>query len=523
MDIPIGGRSDAEHNVSVLDAFQAAVRDRPKDVAIQYRDRAIAYSELDARSADMAAALAARGIGRGDRVACALPNIPQFVVIALGVWRLGCVLVPINPMYRERELAHQLGDSGARLAFCTQEKSAELAAAAPGVPIIIVRPDDSAGGIDFGPEPHEHRPSPVVISAEDHACLMYTSGTTGVAKAAILTHGNIGFNSQVARDWLELNPHSVVLAIAPLFHITAALYAQCSVLMNDRFEPAVTADLCHRYSATHTVASITVFNALLASPEVSPAQLASLTHVVSGGAPVPASIVARFAEWSGSYIHNAYGLTESTSVALRVPFGTTAPVDPESGAVSVGFPTPGTEVGIADADTGELLEAGRSGEVVVRGPHVMAGYWHNPSETAATIRDGWLRTGDIGLRDRDGWVFIVDRIKDIINASGYKVSPREVEGVLLEHPNVHEVCVVGAPDAYRGETVVAYLQLSNPDTTPGELETHCRERLAAYKVPRRFIFVDALPKSESGKLLHRELRDRSRRDEDDHALGNRQR
>jgi long-chain acyl-CoA synthetase len=260
---------------------------------------------------------------------------------------------------------------------------------------------------------------------------------------------------------------------------------------------------------TFTVGSITVFIALMNAPNANSAALATLTKIYSGGAPIPPSTVTAFSDTFGQYIHNCYGLTETTSPSHAVPLGGQAPVDQASGALSVGVPVYNTIVRIVGED-GHDLPAGEIGELVTSGPQVVPGYWNKPEETAKALPGGALHTGDVGYMDRDGWFYLVDRKKDQINVSGYKVWPREVEDVLYEHTAVREAAVVGVPDPYRGETVKAYVSLKAGRTvTPAELAAHCKERLAAYKYPREVEILDELPKTVTGKLLRRELRTRT--------------
>jgi long-chain acyl-CoA synthetase len=268
----------------------------------------------------------------------------------------------------------------------------------------------------------------------------------------------------------------------------------------------VVLDAIREHRPTFTVGAITVFIALLNAPGGSRADWASFRSIYSGGAPISPATNQAFEAATGCYIHNIYGLTETTSPSHAVPLGATAPVDPASGALSVGVPVPGTVVRIL-AEEGTELPPGEVGEIVTRGPQVVAGYWGKPDETAHAIRDGWLHTGDVGFMDPAGWFYLVDRKKDLINAAGYKVWPREVEDVLYEHPAVREAAVIGVPDPYRGETVKAFVSLrEGGSATPDELIAFAKERMAAYKYPRSLEIVDELPKTVTGKILRRALR-----------------
>jgi long-chain acyl-CoA synthetase len=337
------------------------------------------------------------------------------------------------------------------------------------------------------------------------AYLHYTSGTTGPPKGALITHANIVFNAGSYQRLCQLGEEDVVLAMAPLFHITgtighiaAAGHVGIPLVLLHRFQAELALRQIEAHRPTFTIASITAYRALLEHPAFARDRLASLRKCFSGGAPVSPSVVERWERATGSYIHNVWGMTETTSPGTWTPFGERAPVDPRTGALSVGRPVPGTEVRIVDPDSGRAIEPGDVGD------------WQQPEETAHVLRDGWLRTGDLATQDAAGWVYWIDRRKDQINVSGFKVWPREVEDVLLQHPAVLEVAVVGAPDAYRGETVKAVVVLRpamRGQVGAAELEGFCRERLANYKAPRVIEFRDELPKSPQGKVLKYALRE----------------
>jgi long-chain acyl-CoA synthetase len=360
-------------------------------------------------------------------------------------------------------------------------------------------------------------PPPVGLGPDDVAILTYTSGTTGPPKGAMNTHGNVVFNAQTYREWMRLRPDDVVLGVAPLFHITGlighvalSLLVGAPLVLTYRFEPSVVIEAIREHRCTFTVGSITVFIALMNAPTISRDAVASLATIYSGGAPIPPSTVRAFRDATGHYIHNIYGLTETTSPSHAVPLGAEAPVDETSGALSVGLPVYDTVVRIVD-DGGADLPPGEVGEIVTSGPQVVPGYWNKLEETEKAIPGGALHTGDVGYMDSRGWFYIVDRKKDQINVGGFKVWPREVEDVLDEHPAVREAAVVGAPDAYRGETVVAFVSLRSGRTVdPAELIEFCRQRMAAYKYPRRVQVIDEVPKNPSGKMLRRELRSLAR-------------
>jgi long-chain acyl-CoA synthetase len=526
-----------------LSMFRASARRNPDGDAIRYFGGRITVRELDELSDAFAVALAGLGVQPGDRVALYLQNVPQFVIAMLATWKAGGIAVPVNPMNRARELDAVLRDSGATVLVCLQELYRDVAArvaADAGVAAVVttseleylaredqrvfagIVPIGTPGAVDMISLIDRFRgqaPPPVTFGPDDTAFLTYTSGTTGPPKGAMNTHGNVVFNSQAYRQWCRLGPDDVVLGVAPLFHITGliagvttALLLGVPLVLAYRFEPSVMLETIRDERATFTVGSITVFIALMNAPDAANGAqrdaLASLTKIWSGGAPIPPSTVKAFQAQFGQYIHNVYGLTETTSPSHGVPSGATAPVDDTSGALSVGVPVFNTVVRVV-GDDGQDLPPGEVGEIVTSGPMVVPGYWNKPEETEHALPGGALHTGDVGYMDAVGWFYLVDRKKDQINAGGYKVWPREVEDVLYQHEAVREAAVVGVPDAYRGETVKAYVSLRpGQSATAEELIAFCREQMAAYKYPRQVEFLDELPKTVSGKLLRRELRDR---------------
>jgi long-chain acyl-CoA synthetase len=531
---------ELEHE-SGLDMFRAAVDragDRP---LVRYFDAVLSGSEVDRLSDGLAVGLREAGVGPGDRIAVYLQNVPQFMLTMLASWKLGAIMVSINPMLKDRELELILADSGATTLVCLESLYADVASRVvsktdvrsvittselefvegdPPDPLAGAerrRPEGTADLLELAREHDGERPDPVTLGADDVAFLTYTSGTTGPPKGAMNTHGNVVFNAQVYRDWIELGDDDVVLGVAPLFHITGLIghVAVCMLVpmplvIGYRFAPDATLDLIERHGCTFTVASITVFTALMNHERASESDLSTLAKVYSGGAPIAPAIVERFEKLSGAYIHNIYGLTETTSPSHGVPLGQRAPVDEASGALSVGVPVFDTMVRILDED-GNELPVGEVGEIVTSGPQVVPGYWEKPEETENAIPGGALHTGDVGFMDEQGWFYLVDRKKDQINVSGYKVWPREVEDVLAEHDAVLEAAVIGVPDAYRGETVKAFVSLrGDARAEPDDLIAFCKQRMAAYKYPRQIEIMDELPKTVTGKLLRRELRDRER-------------
>ncbi|MEV1050589.1 AMP-binding protein [Streptomyces sp. NPDC049887] len=532
-------RAPVDPPASVVHSFRAAAGRAPDRTALAYFDGRLSYRETDALSDSVAGRLAARGVAPGDRVALMLQNTPHFVLALLGAWKAGATVVPLNPMYKSAEVTHALEDSGATALICSDRAwETHLRGTAAATPVrfavtaceldLQTRNDSRVLGFERLPRPGDTDDLLTVAraglaapegrdpAATDVALISYTSGTSGRPKGAMNLHGGITFNAERQRTGHPVPEGACYFALAPLFHITgmvcelAACAANAGTLaLAYRFEPGVVLDAFLEHRPAYTVGPSTAFMALAAHPGAGPDHFASFAVVSSGGAPVPPALVEKFRSGFGPYIRNGYGLTECTAPCASVPPEKEAPVDPASGTLSVGLPGPDTVVRILD-DCGDEVPFGEHGEIAVRGPQVVPGYWRLPEATAAGFPDGELRTGDIGFMDADGWLYVVDRKKDMINASGFKVWPREVEDVLHTHPAVREAAVVGVPHAYRGETVKAYVSLL-PGTAVGrdELAGYCADRLAAYKYPRQVEILDELPKTTSGKILRRELRSRT--------------
>jgi long-chain acyl-CoA synthetase len=530
---------------SALEMFRAAAARAADRPLLHYFDATLTTGEVDRLSDGLALGLAELGVGRGDRVALYLQNVPQFVLATLATWKLGAIAVSVNPMLKERELSYQLADSGA-VALVTLE-SLYGTVATKVVPGSAVRAVVTTSELDLldGEVPrllagaarerhpgthdllelaagHPGGPGPVALGPDDVAFLTYTSGTTGPPKGAMNTHGNVVFNAQAYRDWIGLDAGDVIFGVAPLFHITGlighlavALLLPAPLVLAYRFDPETVLELCERHRVTFTIGSITVFIALLNHPSAAGRDLSAMAKVYSGGAPIAPPTVEAYERTLGAYIHNIYGLTETTSPSHAVPLSRRAPVDPGSGALSVGVPVCNTVVRVVGED-GNEVPPGEVGEFLTSGPQVVPGYWDKPEETEHALPGGELHTGDVGFMDEQGWFYLVDRKKDQINVAGYKVWPREVEDVLYGHPAVREAAVVGVPDAYRGETVKAFVSLK-PGQQAGEAEliAFCSERMAAYKYPRQVELVEELPKTVTGKILRRELRARAAADAPD--------
>ncbi len=522
---------------TMLHAFRATLERVPDRTALAYFDGRLTYRQLGELADGFAGRLLADGFRPGDRLAVVLQNVPQFAVAVLGAWRAGGVVVPVNPMYKQQELGHILRDAEVAAVVCHERPwHSYVRAAAADSPVRLAftaseldlqSRDDTRVLKDLTRSPAADAPDLLAAArgwdgppppdpgtrAEDTALISYTSGTSGPPKGALNTHGNIAYNAHRQDRTLELPPDAVIFALAPLFHITgmvcqlsAGLAVGCTIALAYRFEAGVVLDAIREHRPAYMVGPSTAYMALMARPGVAREDFACFAVLGSGGAPLPPAVVEEFRGRFGQYIRNGYGLTECTAPCASVPPGLEAPVDPVSGTLAVGVPGPDTLVRIVD-DAGRDVPFGEPGEIAVRGPMVVPGYWRRPQESAATMPDGELRTGDIGFMDETGWLYVVDRKKDMINASGFKVWPREVEDVLYAHPAVREAAVVGVPDAYRGESVKAFVSLK-PDAPvePAELIAYCRDRLAAFKYPRSVEVLAELPKTASGKILRRELR-----------------
>ncbi len=509
----------------------------PDRIALTYYGWSATHAELGELSGGFAAYLAARGVRPGDRVAIGLQTSPHFVIAALGAWKAGAVVVTVNPMYRQAEVAHLLADSGA-VAVVTSQQGFQTVVA-PVLPSTDVRVMVTTSEMDIVSDPDQRvfaglpeNPvessddlltvvrahagqgfEPPVPAGSDVAALCYTSGTTGPAKGAMLTHANIATNIALTSQWLGTRPGDVIYGTAPLFHVVGLvaelahiLHLPGTLVLPYRTVPDVMLEHLVAHRPRYIVGPPTVYTALLAAPGATPQAFASVDLVYAGGALLPPALVEQFQARFGKYVNNGYGLTETAGGCVFAVPNRPARVDEATAALSNGVPVPGMDVRIV-GDDGQDLPAGERGEILVKGPCVTPGYWRNPAETANAIHDGWFATGDIGLIDEEGMLYCVDRKKDLIVVSGFKVWPGEVEQVLLTHPAVREAAVVGVADAYRGESVKAYAVLRpGAQATAEQLASWCKERLAAYKTPRAVELVADLPRTPSGKVLKRQLR-----------------
>ncbi|WP_291794452.1 AMP-binding protein [Brevibacterium sp.] len=526
---------DAVEESTTLRDLAATVAANGDVRAYAYYGHDVTYAELDRQSTAFAAYLHEQGIRPGDSVGIYLQNSPHFLISTYGIWKAGAVVVPLNPMYRD-ELAHVFADADVKgLVVSKALYLMRVKEYTENVPTVVLV--DDLDWAENGPEavfgafrdlPDVPLPdfrtvmeerldtdfTPVEPAPSDPALIGYTSGTSGRSKGALLTHATLSSNSRMATRNSQLEPGTGVVSLAPLFHITgfncqlvAGVASGSTLILNHRFDPGSFLDLLRAEKPQFMAGPATVYTAMMAHPTFGADAFESFTSIMSGGAPLPEGLVKRFEEKTGQYIGQGYGLTETCAQCVTVPRGLRAPVDPESGNLSTGLPQADAMVRVLD-DAGEPVGPGEVGEICVSGPMIAAEYINNPTATADSLPRGELRTGDVGYMNEDGWVFIVDRKKDMINASGFKVWPREVEDVLYTHPAVQEGAVVGVPDAYRGETVVAYVTLQpGAEATQEDIIAHCREHLASYKAPAEVTILEELPKTSSGKILRRTLRD----------------
>jgi long-chain acyl-CoA synthetase len=526
-----------------LPAFlKASAARTPRKPALIFYGREISFAELDEASDRFAGWLRGRGIGPGDRVALYLENCPQFAIAHFGALKAGAITVCLSPMHKAVELQHELEDSEARV----------LVTAAPGLEVVqSIRDTTALEAItltsyrDYLPEqptlplppsllePERGAPGPrgsggedfrAIVTAggtlrtpeprapHDTALIQYTSGTTGVPKGAELTHGNLTTNCELIRAFFGITASDVLLGVVPWFHVTGMevqlnlmAYTGATLVALHRFDVETALRAIARYRCTVSTLIATINVAIVNHPKTPEYDLTSLRLCTSGGAPVPPEVARRWEAVTGHPLVEGYGLTETTAPSHSNP-----PHRPRYG--TVGLPLPFTGVRVVSLDDGVTeLPLGESGEITIKGPMVTKGYWRKPEATAEALRDGWLHTGDIGRVDEEGYFTIEERKKDMIKASGYSVFPAEVEALMYRHPAVAEVGVVGVPDAYRGEAVLAFVVLRpGAAVTEGEIVQWCREQMAVYKAPRTVRFVPALPKTPSGKILKRALREQAR-------------
>ena len=490
----------------------------PNKTAIIFRDQATTYSELDQRVNQVANGLLTLGIKKGDRVGLFLHNLPLFIEAYYGVQRIGATVVPLNPLYKPAEVAFILNDCQAKAVVTIGMFYPVIAAARAEIPslqhVVVAAPETPEGALawrtTFGNAP-AIIPPVANFTPDDVAVICYTSGTTGRPKGAMLTHRNFITNctQMNSSQRIGLNANDVVWVGLPLFHIYAmnvamnlSISVNVPMVLMERFDAAAAMEMIAKHHVTAVHGAPPMYIAFANLPNLKSYDLSALRYCGSGAAALPVQVLENFKAASGVDINEGYGLTEAA------PTITSNAAGPVSKPGSVGPVVPGVEVRLIDPVTGVDVPVGQVGELIARGANIMAGYYNRPDATAETLQDGWLHTGDLATVDTDGYYYIVDRLKDMIVVSGYNVYPREVEELLFRHPSVAEAAVVQVPDSYQGESVFAFVVLK-PGTTATEAEIieYCRANIAVFKAPKRVAFKDALPKNNTGKVLHRELRD----------------
>jgi long-chain acyl-CoA synthetase len=490
--------------IKLSSLLERAAAEHPGHAALRMDDLVLSYAQLRDAAGRMSTLLASFGVEPGDRVGLMLPNVPAFPIAFYGALAAGAIVVPMNPLLKSREVAYYLGDSGAKAVVAWHAAAGEAAkgAADAGAQMIAAETPDLSGLLE------EVSPAPGSSDRHDtdDAVILYTSGTTGRPKGAELTHAGLVSNAEVSARLFGVRPDDVVMGCLPLFHVfgltcglNASVASAATLTLLPRFDPAKALDIMQRDRVTIFEGVPTMYAAMLHLPEADPAKAATLRLCASGGAAMPVEILRGFEKKFDCIILEGYGLSETSPVAsFNHPDRVRKPG-------SIGTPIEGVEMRLID-DEWNTVPAGEIGEIAIRGPNVMKGYWNKPEATAEVMNDGWFRTGDMARVDEDGYYFIVDRKKDLIIRGGYNVYPREIEEVLHEHPAVAEVAVIGIPHPDLGEEVGAAVALKpGASATADELRSFAKDRVAAYKYPRHVWLVDELPKGPTGKILRREV------------------
>jgi long-chain acyl-CoA synthetase len=498
--------------ISLHGLLEQAAKSYPKKIAIAAETTEIAYEKLDSVSNQFANSLQALGVKRGDRVAIQLPNIPQFIIAYFGVLRAGAVATAISPLYREREVEHQLKDSGAQT-IVTLDKlypTVEKVRERTHLKHVIVTRLDEIGFPALLRAASVEPPTIKIDPAEDLAAIQYTGGTTGTAKGAMLTHSNLVSNALAFAATIEGTTQDVFLTALPLFHIygmttsmTVPISLGAKMVLMPKFEPAKACQAIEQHKVTVFCGVPTMYQMLLANPDLAKYDLASIRVCISGASSLPPQVQKRFMEVTGGFLAEGYGLTEASPVTHC------SPVDKVLLRVgSIGLPLPDTEARIVDLETGtKYLSTDAIGELVVKGPQVMKGYWQKPEETVMVLRDGWLLTGDVARMDSDGFFYIVDRKKDLIKHKGWSIYPRELEDVLYEHPAVKLCAVVGKADE-ADEIPKVFVVLKDGFTVSAEeLMQFVNSKVASYKAIGEVEFRKELPISSAGKVLRCQLKE----------------
>lgn len=517
--------------ITLQGILQKTAEKYPENVAVAYSGKEISYAQLDSFSNQFANGLVKLGVKKGDRVALFLPNIPQFVISYFGVLKVGATVTAINPMHREREVEYQLNDSGAQtiVALDSLYSIIEKVRGKTKLENVIVTGLDEYGSENINPSniTSELSFQELIDTAakkplnkqfdpnEDLAALQYTGGTTGTAKGAMLTHTNLVSNALMFAAWIKgTEAQETFLTALPLFHIygmttsmTVPISLAAKMVLMPRFEPAKALETIQKQKVTVFCGVPTMYSVLVGNPELGKYDLTSIRMCISGASSLPPQVQKKFIQITGGFLAEGYGLTEASPVTHCTP------VDKSMKAVkvgSIGLPLPNTEARIVDLDTGEkTLGQGETGELAVKGPQVMKGYWQKPEETALVLRDGWLLTGDIARMDNEGYFYITDRKKDLIKYKDYSVYPRELEDILYEHPAVKLCTVIGKPDRLAGEVPKAFIvRKEGKSVSAEEVMVFVNDKVAPYKAIREIEFRKELPISSAGKVLRRMLQEK---------------
>lgn len=513
----------------------------PEKKALHFMGKELSYGEVYTQAKQFANYLQSLGLEKGDKVAIMLPNSPQAVISYYGILLAGGIVVQTNPLYTERELEYQVKDSDTTFIICldillprvsnVQGKTDIKHKIVTGIkdylpfpknlvyPFIQKREYNMVVKVEQSEDTHvwqnimkNAKPEferPEIDPKNDIALLQYTGGTTGHPKGVMLTHYNLVANLQMCEAWLyKTTPgEEIVLAVLPFFHVYGmttvmnfAVKQASKLILMPKFNAEDVLKVIDKQKPTLFPGAPTIYIGLINHPDINKYDLSSIRACISGSAALPKEVQDKFEKITGGRLVEGYGLTETSPVTHANP------VWENRINGSIGLPWPNTDARIVSLETREEVPLGEVGEIAVKGPQVMSGYWNNPEETDNVLKDGWFFTGDMGYMDEKGYFYVVDRKKDLIIAGGYNIYPREVEEVLYEHEAIQEAVVVGVPDPYRGETVKAFIVLKEGhQVTEEELNTFCREQLAAFKVPRKYEFRDELPKTIVGKILKRQL------------------
>jgi long-chain acyl-CoA synthetase len=518
-------RTIAYPNVTLKELFNRNAENNPDKPYLIFKDLTLPYGMCNAMARRLANGLLKLGVRKGDRVVLMMPNIPQYPISLMACYKIGAIAVPANPLYTVPELTHQFRDSGSETVIVMAPFAGKviqilnegstlvkriIAVQMPGsrielegVPALLDY-DQLLGKSDD----HE---TDIVVASEDIAILQYTGGTTGLPKGCMLTHANLVAMLEQTGVCCSLGcPRDQMrtLAAIPFFHvygmncnINLTLYSAGTMILVPQPTPDNILEAINRHEPTIWAAVPAMFQGVMNHPDFTVSRVSNIKLLLSGGSPLPVEVKERFEEISGAVIFEGYGLSETSNVLTGSP---PEPYKPGS----VGVPWPDVDIRIVDLETGTReMPPGEPGEIIAKGPQIMPGYWNNSEETAKVLKDGWLYTGDIGTMDKDGFLFILDRKKDMLLCSGFNVYPREIDEVLYTNPKIAEACVIGVPDEKRGETVKAFVVLKPGETlTAQEITDYCKERLAPYKVPKIVEFIEQLPKTPVGKPDRKALR-----------------